>query len=93
MDRVVTFPINLPGSQCVAEVAPTGAVQLTISRIPVGSGQVAIGTVNFAASAKTATFTFVAQVVFQAGDIVVVTAPAVVDATFASIGGMFAATR
>lgn len=77
-----TLPINLTGSYAYCDVAPTASVACTINKISGGS-TTAIGSVNFAASATTGTFTFSSAVSLAAGDMVQVVAPATPDATFA----------
>ena len=52
-----------------------------------------IGTINWAASATTATYTFASTITFAAGDILQLVAPATADTTLADIGITIAATR
>jgi hypothetical protein len=73
-----TFPASLTGSKAVCDVAPTSAVTCNITH----NGTV-VGSVNFAASATSGTFTFSSAVNNAAGDVWAVVAPASPDATFA----------
>lgn len=73
------LPTSLTGSRGVA-VATTGAVTLAIKK-----NGASIGTVNFAAAATTATFTFASPVSFVAGDIITINAPVTADATLADV--------
>ena len=94
VDGTVVLPVNLTGSQAVCETAPTGSVVLSIVWTPAaGGGPTTIGTINFAAGQTVATFTFAAAVTLNPGDILTIVAPAIADATFATIGGMLSATR
>jgi hypothetical protein len=78
--RPVAFAAGLANSKGICGVAPTGAVTLGLLK---NGGS--IGSVNFAAGATVATFTFATAVTFSAGDILQVTAPGVADATFADV--------
>lgn len=70
--RVFTLPSGLPNSQGYAETAPSGgAVAFDIRR-----NGVSIGTMSFADTSKTATFTFAADVSFSPGDRLELVAPA-----------------
>lgn len=87
--RQTTFPINLTGSIATCDTAPTGSVQITIQK-----NGVSIGTVNFAASATTGTFTFSSAVTFNGtSDVLKLIAPSVQDATFAGAAIALWATR
>jgi hypothetical protein len=88
MVRAVTLPINLTGSRAVCLTAPTAAVTL-----PIKQNSTSIGSINFAAGATTATFTFAAQVILNAGDVLELDAPATADATFAGPSYTITGTR
>ena len=57
MVRSVTLPASLTGSRAVCQTAPTAAVTL-----PIKQNGTSIGSINFAASATTGTFTFASSV-------------------------------
>jgi hypothetical protein len=88
MVRAVTLPINLTGSRAVCLTAPTAAVTL-----PIKQNGTSIGSINFAASATVGTFTFAAQVILNAGDVLELDAPATADATFAGPSYTITGTR
>jgi hypothetical protein len=92
VDRPLTLPAGLLGSQAVCKTAPTGDVTMAIKQT-VGVSTTTLGTINFAAGETVATFTFDSAVTLQQGDILTIEAPTGADATFASPGGMLAATR
>jgi hypothetical protein len=77
-----TFPASLTGSYAHCDTAPTAAVTCNIVKISSGTSTT-IGSVNFAASATTGTFTFTSAVTTLAGDRIRVIAPSSPDATFA----------
>ena len=60
----VVLPVSLTGSYAACRTAPTGAYAITIKKN--GSS---IGTINFAASATTATFTFASSQTLVPGDL------------------------
>ena len=82
--RKFTLPVNLasPESEGGCELAPTGSVTCSIQKN--GSS---IGTMNIAAAATDATFTFAAPVTFDPAndDVFAFFAPAVADATLAGL--------
>jgi hypothetical protein len=86
--RTFTLPANLTGSQGYAGTAPTAQADLDIQKN--GSS---IGTVSFAASANTATFTFASEAAFAAGDRLSVVAPGSQDASLADISITFKGMR
>lgn len=86
--RAVTFPISLTGSFAGCGVASTGSKSFTLNKN--GSS---IGSVNIAAAATVATFTFSAGVSFAAGDILTVVAPTPQDATLADFFMTLLGTR
>ena len=77
----LTLPVNLAGSYALATVAATAATVFTLYK---NGNQ--IGTVNFAASATSGTFSFLASTQFVAGDYLDMIAPATPDGTLANIG-------
>lgn len=85
--RSVQFPTNLAGSYGVAGTAATSTTTFTVAKNGTG-----FGTMVFAGSATTATFTGT-QTTFVAGDILTLVAPASADATLADIGFAFAGLR
>jgi len=78
--RTTTFAAGLTESQAVAETAATAAASFPLTKN--GSS---IGSVDWAISATTATFTFASEVVFNAGDVLELIAPAVADVTLADL--------
>lgn len=86
--RAMTLPASLTGSYASADVAATGSTTLTLSKN--GSS---IGTVNFAASATTGTFTFSSAVTFAAGDILKLVNQSTADATLANISVSLVGSR
>ena len=88
MVRSVILPVGLTGSRAVCQVAPTSPVTLTLKQ----NGNT-IGTISFAASATTASFSFAGQVVLAAGDVFELDAPAPADASFAGPSYTITGTR
>jgi hypothetical protein len=76
----VMFPVGLAGSQGTAGVAATAATTYSIQKNAAN-----VGTMVFAASATTATFTMVSATTFMAGDVLTVVAPALPDPTLANL--------
>lgn len=76
----LSLPIGLTGSQATAGVAATASTVFTIK-----VNGVAKGTVTFAASGTTGTFSFTSAVTLNPGDTISMVAPAVPDATLADI--------
>jgi len=79
--RASTFQSSFTGSVGVAKTAATASTTFTIKR-----NGTAIGTMIFAASGTTATFTLTGSASNSVGDIVSVEAPSTQDATLANIG-------
>jgi hypothetical protein len=79
-----TYAAGLPEVIAAAGTAPTSAVSLSIKK-----NGTAIGSINWAAGAKSATVTFSSSVSFSVGDMLSIVAPATVDATFANITVMY----
>lgn len=86
--RAFTLPAALTGSQVIAGDAATATTDFDVQK----NGST-IGTVSFASSGSTATFTFASAVSFAAADVLSVIAPATPDATLADISMTFAGTR
>ena len=80
----VTVPAGLSGSRGTAATAATARRHSAFRRTARLSG-----TMAFAASATTATFTMSSATVFNAGDVLTVVAPAVPDATLANLAWTF----
>jgi hypothetical protein len=77
--RVRLYP-NLPKSQASSGTAATASATCNINR---NGSQ--IGTLNFAAAATVATFSFAALTVLSRGDVLTIVGPAAADATLADI--------
>jgi hypothetical protein len=75
--RAVSFPANFSGSYAKCVVAPTASTVLTVLKNGVN-----VGTLTFAAAGTTGTFS-TSALSFSAADLLVIQAPASVDATFA----------
>jgi hypothetical protein len=86
--RAFTLPADLTGSQGYAGTAPMAQADLEIQK-----NGASIGTITFAASANTATYTFASAVTFAAGDRLTVIAPGSQDASLADISITFKGTR
>jgi hypothetical protein len=82
------LPINLTGSLGGCEVAPTGSITCALTKN--GSS---IGSMNIAAGATAATFTFSAAVSFASTDKLKFAAPSSIDATLAGLFYTFIGTR
>lgn len=77
------IPSSMTNSIFKVETAPTGAISFDVQKN--GSS---IGTIDFAASATDATFTFASAVTFNASDVLSIVAPASVDGTLAGLHGV-----
>lgn len=88
MTRTITLPQSLTGSYCSSIVGATAATTLTIAK-----NGTSIGTISFAASANTATFSFASAVTFNAGDLLTIANQATADQTLSGISTSLAATR
>lgn len=86
--RAVTFPSGLSGSYGKASVAATSTTNFDVQKN--GSS---VGTISFAASATSATFTAASAITLAAGDILAIVAPSTADATLANVGFVLAGTR
>jgi hypothetical protein len=80
--RAVSFPANFTNSYAKCVVAPTASTVLTILK-----NGISVGTLTFAASATTGTFA-TSALSFSAADLMIIQAPASVDATFADFACM-----
>jgi len=78
--RDLTLPTNLTGSACYAGVAALASTTFDIQK-----NGVSVGSLNFAASAQTATFTFASPVTLAATDRLDIIAPGSADANLADI--------
>lgn len=78
--RALTLPTSLTGSACYAGVAATASTTFDIQK-----NGVSVGSLNFAAAAQTATFTFASPVTLAATDRLDIIAPGSADATLADI--------
>lgn len=88
MPRPVTFPSGLTNSQGRAGTAATASTTFNIQKNGTN-----VGTMVFAASATTATFTMASSTSFATGDVLTVVAPATPDTTLASLGWSLSGTR
>lgn len=89
MVRQITLPVNLTGSQAICLTAPTNSsLTLSISR-----NGTSIGTIDYLSNSTVGSFTFAAQVVFNAGDILQVNGPASTDSTFSTPSWSFVGTK
>ena len=86
--RPVILPASLTGSYASADTAATASTTLTLTK-----NGTSIGTVNFAASATSGTFTFSSSVTFAAGDILKLVNQSTADATLANISVSLVGTR
>ena len=77
--RTFSLPANCVGSVAICDVAPTAAVSFTLEK-----NGASIGTVNFAISATTGTFSTTATT-FTSGDVLKAIAPALTDNTFSGL--------
>jgi Putative phage tail protein len=83
----VTFPAGLAGSRASAGDGATATTSFAIAR-----NGTAVGTMDFAAGATTASFTMATATSFAAGDVLTLTAPAAPDATLADLAWTFQGT-
>lgn len=86
--RAVSFPAGLAGSIGRARVAATGSTVFSVQK-----NGASVGSLTFAASATSATFTAGSAITLAAGDILSIHAPATADATLADVGIVLAGTR
>lgn len=86
--RAVRFYSGMPNSKGVVGTAPAAAVEFSIRK-----NGVQFATMNFAASATTATFTAASDTSFVAGDVLTVVSPSPADSAMADIGFALAGIR
>lgn len=92
MPRAIELPAGLTDSRCIASVAANGATTVTLNKVS-GGTTTAIGSLDWAASGTTCTFTLSSAVSFAAGDILEVVFPSSPDSKLADIAITFAATK
>jgi hypothetical protein len=78
--RPMTWPASLTGSYASAKTAATASTVFTLKR-----NGTSIGTITFAASGTTGTFSFASSVTWAAGDLFEMDGPATADTTLANI--------
>lgn len=88
MPRVVTFPVNLSGSQVYAEVAATAETVFTIYK-----NETQIGTITFAAASTAGVVSMAEEQTFNPLDKFIILAPVTVDASLANIGWIITGAR
>jgi hypothetical protein len=76
--RDYALPANLTGSKASCSTAPTAQTVFSLKK-----NGTQIGTITFAASATTGTFSMASQVAFAPADVLTVVAPSPADSTFA----------
>ena len=84
----VTFPAGLSGSYGTAGTAAAAATSFAID-----NNGTAVGAMNFAAGATTASFTMASATTFNGGDVLTITAPATPDASLANLAWTLAGTQ
>ncbi len=88
MPRAVRFPTGMANSRAIVNTAPAAAVAFSLRK-----NAAQFGTLNFAASATTATFTAASDTDFAAGDVLTIIAPAPADSALADLGLSLAGIR
>lgn len=86
--RTVTIGLNFPLSQGHYGTAPAGAVTFEVEK-----NGTTIGNITFSSASQTATFTSTVAQVFNAGDVLEITAPATTDSAGADISFTLAGVR
>lgn len=86
--RAVVFPAGLTGSQGWAATAATAQADFDIQK-----NGASVGTMTFAASGNTASFTMASETSFAQGDVLTVVAPGTADSTLADLGVALVGTR
>ncbi len=86
--RTAIFASGLPGSSAICEVAPTSSVAL-----PILKNGVSIGSIDYAGSSTTGTFTFGSTVTFNHSDVLEIDGPSPADITFSSPSWAFIGSR
>lgn len=87
-----TIQLNAPGSQIVAQTAPTADATFTLQKITAGVATT-IGTAKILAGTTQATFTFSSAFTFAEIDLFQILGPSVADATLAGVGWEILLTR
>lgn len=88
LPRSVRFQAGLPNSKGVLGTTPSAAVAFSLRK-----NGAQFGTMNFAISANTATFTAATDTDFAAGDVLTVLAPSPADSVLADVGFALAGIR
>jgi len=88
INRTVTMPINLTGSEGYLGTAATAQTDFDIQK-----NGASIGTMRFAAAAQVATFIFASAQTLVAGDLLAIVAPNPADATAANLSYALKCTR
>jgi hypothetical protein len=83
----VTVPAGFSGSRGSAATVAAAVTTFNIQK-----NSMSVGTMVFAASANTTTFTMNSATTFNAGDVLSVVAPAIPDATLANLAWTFVGT-
>ena len=86
--RTVSFSATLPGSIAVCLNAPASDISL-----PIYKNNTQIGSINFASSSVSGTFTFPIDIVFSSGDIMEINGPSPLDNSFISPSWSFIGVR
>jgi hypothetical protein len=86
LERTVRFAVNMAPSVASCGTSPTASSTITLNKNGVQFGTLTIGTTG------AATFASSSGVVFDAGDVLTVIAPAAADATLANLGILLSGT-
>jgi len=82
--RMTEFPVNLSGSQCLANTAATASTVFSLKK-----NGTEFATITFAIAGTVATFVAASATTLSPGDYISLVAPATADATLADIGFTF----
>lgn len=91
--RPISLPVGLAGAQCNLVAPPTAATSLVLKKITMANVVTTIGTVDFAAGADIATYTFAAATAFAIGERLGIFSPSALDATAADFSLTFVGNR
>lgn len=91
--RPISLPVGLAGAQCNLVAPPTAATSLVLKKITLANVVTTIGTVDFAAGADIATYTFAAATAFAIGERLGIFSPSALDATAADFSLTFIGNR
>jgi hypothetical protein len=91
--EAATLPPGLADSQAFLEVATTAAKSFDLRKGTGTGASSSIGSIDFASSARTSTYTFATAQAFAAGDYLDIIAPASQDTTLAGLSATLLATR